>query len=118
MALTSTDIDRIAKLARLELLPAESERMLSQINDFFDVVETMRTCHGECQLSKRFNALEQESQKEFPVERISVRLEPQVPVAHAPALLLFSVEERLFPDLDAAVSTGFPPTSEPVPWLS
>ena len=83
-----------------------------------DVVETMRTCHGECQLSKRFNALEQESQKEFPVERISVRLEPQVPVAHAPALLLFSVEERLFPDLDAAVSTGFPPTSEPVPWLS
>ncbi|MBK6294594.1 MAG: Asp-tRNA(Asn)/Glu-tRNA(Gln) amidotransferase subunit GatC [Rhodoferax sp.] len=42
MALTSTDIDRIAKLARLELLPAESERMLSQINDFFDVVETMR----------------------------------------------------------------------------
>ena len=42
MALTSTDIDRIAKLARLELLPVESERMLSQINDFFDVVETMR----------------------------------------------------------------------------
>ena len=42
MALTSTDIDRIAKLARLELLPAESERMLSQINGFFDVVETMR----------------------------------------------------------------------------
>ena len=42
MALTSTDIDRIARLARLELLPAESERMLSQINGFFDVVETMR----------------------------------------------------------------------------
>ena len=42
MALTSTDIDRIAKLARLELLPAESERMLCQINGFFDVVETMR----------------------------------------------------------------------------
>ena len=42
MSLTSTDIDRIAKLARLELLPAESERMLSQINGFFDVVETMR----------------------------------------------------------------------------
>lgn len=83
-----------------------------------DVVEAMRTCHGECQLSKRFNALEQESQKEFPVERICVRLEPQVPVAHAPALLLFSVEERLFPDLAAAVSAGFPPASEPVPWLA
>lgn len=42
MSLTSTDIDRIAKLARLELQTHESERMLSQINDFFDIVEKMR----------------------------------------------------------------------------
>ena len=42
MALTSTDIDRIAKLARLELQSHESERMLSQINGFFDIVEKMR----------------------------------------------------------------------------
>ncbi len=42
MSLTSSDIARIANLARLELQPVESERMLAQINSFFDVVETMR----------------------------------------------------------------------------
>jgi aspartyl-tRNA(Asn)/glutamyl-tRNA(Gln) amidotransferase subunit C len=42
MSLTSQDIARIANLARLELSPAESERMLTQINGFFDVVEKMR----------------------------------------------------------------------------
>ncbi|ROZ78928.1 Asp-tRNA(Asn)/Glu-tRNA(Gln) amidotransferase subunit GatC [Ramlibacter sp. WS9] len=39
MALTSQDIARIANLARLELSPSESERMLTQINGFFDIVE-------------------------------------------------------------------------------
>ena len=38
MSLTSTEIARIANLARLELQPAESERMLGQINAFFDIV--------------------------------------------------------------------------------
>lgn len=42
MSLTSTDIARIANLARLELEPSESERMLTQMNDFFAVVEQMR----------------------------------------------------------------------------
>lgn len=42
MALTAHDIDRIANLARLELSPAESERMLSQINGFFGIVEKMQ----------------------------------------------------------------------------
>ncbi|MCM2251200.1 MAG: Asp-tRNA(Asn)/Glu-tRNA(Gln) amidotransferase subunit GatC [Ramlibacter sp.] len=42
MALTSQDIARIAHLARLELSAAESERMLTQINGFFDIVEKMR----------------------------------------------------------------------------
>jgi aspartyl-tRNA(Asn)/glutamyl-tRNA(Gln) amidotransferase subunit C len=42
MALTPQDIDRIAHLARLELGPQESERMLTQINGFFDIVEKMR----------------------------------------------------------------------------
>ncbi len=42
MALTPTDISRIANLARLELRPEESERMLTQINGFFDIVEQMR----------------------------------------------------------------------------
>lgn len=42
MSLTSSDISRIANLARLELAPEESERMLTQINGFFDIVEKMR----------------------------------------------------------------------------
>jgi aspartyl-tRNA(Asn)/glutamyl-tRNA(Gln) amidotransferase subunit C len=43
MSLTSSDIARIASLARLQLAPAESERMLGQINGFFDLVEQMRS---------------------------------------------------------------------------
>ena len=42
MALTSQDIDRIANLARLELSPEESARMLSQLNGFFGIVEKMQ----------------------------------------------------------------------------
>lgn len=42
MSLTSSDIARIANLARLELEPTESERMLAQMNEFFTVVEKMR----------------------------------------------------------------------------
>jgi aspartyl-tRNA(Asn)/glutamyl-tRNA(Gln) amidotransferase subunit C len=42
MSLTPQDIARIANLARLELQPDESERLLTQINGFFNIVETMR----------------------------------------------------------------------------
>jgi len=42
MSLTSDDIARIANLARLALNPEEGERMLTQINDFFDMVEKIR----------------------------------------------------------------------------
>ena len=43
MSLSSQDISRIANLARLQLRPDESERMLTQINGFFDIVEKMRS---------------------------------------------------------------------------
>lgn len=42
MALTPEDIHRISHLARLELQPHESERMLTQLNGFFSIVEAMR----------------------------------------------------------------------------
>lgn len=42
MSLTPADISRIANLARLELNPAESDRMLTRINGFFALVEQMR----------------------------------------------------------------------------
>lgn len=39
MSLTTLDIQRIAKLARLALQPDEEARMLDKINDFFGIVE-------------------------------------------------------------------------------
>ena len=42
MALTSSDIQRIAQLARLELTEPESHRFLDQLNVFFETVEQMR----------------------------------------------------------------------------
>lgn len=42
MSLNAQDIARIAHLARLELQPQQSERMLAQINGFFEIVEKMR----------------------------------------------------------------------------
>jgi len=41
MALTLTDVKRIAHLARLELSPAEGPAMQTQLNDFFKIVEQM-----------------------------------------------------------------------------
>ena len=42
MSLTSSDIARLANLARLELAPAERDRLLNQMTDFFGIVEKMR----------------------------------------------------------------------------
>lgn len=42
MSLSSSDIDRIAHLARLEMPPALAERMRSQLNGFFAIVEQMQ----------------------------------------------------------------------------
>ncbi len=42
MSLTQQDIGRIAHLARLELDAAHGERLLAQLNGFFDIVEQMK----------------------------------------------------------------------------
>ena len=42
MALTLTDVSRIAHLARLELSRADEALMLEQLNGFFGIVEQMR----------------------------------------------------------------------------
>ncbi len=42
MALTLTDVKRIAHLARLELADADAEHTLAQLNDFFGLVEQMQ----------------------------------------------------------------------------
>ena len=43
MSLTHSDISRIAHLARLDLKADEADRMLGQINGFFDIVEQIRS---------------------------------------------------------------------------
>ena len=42
MAVSLQDIARIAHLARLELSPDESARMLTQLNGFFSIVDKMQ----------------------------------------------------------------------------
>ncbi|AJY42960.1 Asp-tRNA(Asn)/Glu-tRNA(Gln) amidotransferase subunit GatC [Burkholderia humptydooensis] len=42
MALTLTDVKRIAHLARLEMADADAERTLAQLNEFFCLVEQMQ----------------------------------------------------------------------------
>lgn len=42
MSLTLNDIGRIAQLARLELDATQRERLLGQLNGFFDIVEQMK----------------------------------------------------------------------------
>ena len=41
MSLSPDDVSRIAHLARLELQPAESDALLGQLNDFFQIVGQM-----------------------------------------------------------------------------
>jgi len=42
MALTLTDVDRLAHLARLRIEGAESQRMLDKLNGFFGLVTAMQ----------------------------------------------------------------------------
>ena len=41
MALTPTDVDRIAHLARLALTDDQGKQMLAKLNGFFDLVQAM-----------------------------------------------------------------------------
>jgi len=47
MSLTASDIDRLARLARLGLAPDERSRLQTQLNDFFGIVEQMRAVPTE-----------------------------------------------------------------------
>jgi hypothetical protein len=75
----------------------------------------MRTCHGECQLTKRFKALEQEAEAGFPAERIQLRYEPVVDVAPADAVLLAPVTDRVMPDPRFRTSDGHGRGADHVP---
>lgn len=47
MALTALDIARVASLARLELRPDETERVLAQLNGFFTLVAQMEAVNTD-----------------------------------------------------------------------
>lgn len=70
MSLTSTDIGRIAKLARLELSEPQSARMLGQLNGFFDIVEQMNAIDT--------TGVEPLAHPTAVIDHVSLRLRPDV----------------------------------------
>ena len=92
MALSTQDIARIANLARLELSSLESERMLTQINGFFDIVEQMRAVNtaGIEPLAHPMDAI-QEVALRLREDRASEKIDREANQQSAPA-----VERGLF----------------------
>ena len=43
MPLTSSDVRRIAHLARIEITPAETEQTLAQLNEIFKLIEQLQS---------------------------------------------------------------------------
>lgn len=81
-----------------------------------EVVEEMRTCHGECQLSKRFRALEHKAGQSFPTERIEHRFEPKVPLGDDHAWFANGPFVVFHPEVVMAPLEQVLATAEPVPW--
>ncbi len=82
-----------------------------------DVVEAMRTCHGECQLSKRFKVLEHNAEQEFPGDRIESRFEPKVPVVEERPACVEDRSATPYPELIVQPLDRSIPACEPVPWI-
>lgn len=81
-----------------------------------DVIESMRTCHGECQLSKKFRALEQEAEAGFPSDRLEIRNEPMVPHRVSAPTFVRTAMQRDLPTWVSPISPGHAAVAEPVPW--
>ncbi|HFR9028202.1 TPA: Asp-tRNA(Asn)/Glu-tRNA(Gln) amidotransferase subunit GatC [Neisseria gonorrhoeae] len=47
MALTLADVDKIARLSRLQLTAEEKEKSLQELNDIFTMVEQMQTINTD-----------------------------------------------------------------------
>jgi hypothetical protein len=80
-----------------------------------ELMEDMRTCHGECQLSKRFKALEQEAEAGFPAERIQTRYEPQISVEDRSASIVLVEIDRIFAPTTDRLLAGVRSCADPVP---
>jgi hypothetical protein len=97
---------------------ADRDRIARELCVQRDVVEDMRTCHGECQLSKRLRALEQEANAPFPMERLESRFEPQAPVRDALRFSPPTPQPRRYAPCEAPVLSRALPVDELVPWRS
>lgn len=94
----------------------DRERIARELCVQREVVEEMRTCHGECQLSKRLRALEHAADAPFPMERIELRFEPLVPLDGALTLDLPIAFARAFPNCAAVLLERPLPVPDGVPW--
>jgi aspartyl-tRNA(Asn)/glutamyl-tRNA(Gln) amidotransferase subunit C len=70
MSFTSSDIGRIAKLARLALTEPQRTRMLEQLNGFFDIVEQMNAVDT--------TGIEPLAHPTAVIDQVSLRLRPDV----------------------------------------
>jgi hypothetical protein len=80
-----------------------------------EVIAEMRTCHGECHLSKQLKALEHKSEQGFPAERFQERFEPLVGMAFEHTSLARNPVERVFPVFVERVLPGHFGTLDAIP---
>lgn len=106
----------LAPLAVLVQFHVDRARIEQELCVQREVMAEMRTCHGECQLSKRFKALERSAEQEFPMKRIDSRFEPQVPLATDHPWIEHGPFEVFHRDVIARPIDRTVPTAEPVPW--
>lgn len=81
-----------------------------------DLAEDMRTCHGDCQLSKRLKALEQEASEGFPAGRLQFREDPMVALSAPPRARLPFVPIHLAAERAPRLPDGHQRSLEHVPW--
>lgn len=81
-----------------------------------DVVESMRTCHGECHLSKQLKALEQEAASGFPADQLQFRTEPAVALQVLSAGFVPVAIHRAFPRSVERIRAGHVDSADHVPW--
>lgn len=81
-----------------------------------EVMAEMRTCHGECQLSKRFRALERSAEQDFPMKRIESRFEPVAQFATEQEWVVNEPLDHPHYRLVEVPLERVIPTADPVPW--
>jgi len=101
-----------AVLVRFQLRRAYVERELCVQRE---VMAEMRTCHGECHLSKQLRALEQESEQGFPSERFQERFEPVASEVPDQLAMATNLVERRFPVVEDDPLSGHSGEVETVP---